>query len=278
MRWKRLGRVQAAELEDTRLQLHWAAQIPASLGYTFANPEPDWSHTSLRWNGKRGALMGAAVGNESVRAGIDLAASAIVVVADDMEDSFALNGKSLSQGYQWLWETTSRIDTARSSLIRPDHEMPKHPVGEGATFDCPNESRQELSAWFSNANRVLAAVARNQHHASVVRCWPHHFDIATLIRLDPEDDSEKARTIGAGLSPGDGGESEPYFYVTPWPYPDPDQLPDLPVGDWNREGWVGAVLTRSVISSTRSASAQQKLVNHFLDTSIAACRRLLQTD
>lgn len=275
MRWKRLGRVQPDALEDARLQLHWAAQIPASLGYTFANPEPDWSHTSLRWNGKRGALMGTAVGSQSVRAGIDLTALAIFVVADDMEDSLPLEGKSLSQGYEWLWDTTSQIDTIRSSLVRPDHEMPPHPVGDKATFDCPRESREELSAWFSNASQVLASTARSQHFASVVRCWPHHFDIATLIRLDPNDDSEEARTIGAGLSPGDAGRSEPYFYVTPWPYPDPDQLPDLPVGDWNREGWVGAVLSGSAISSAGSASDQKELVNHFLDAAIAASRRLL---
>lgn len=275
MRWKRLGRVRPDALEDTRLQLHWAAQIPASLGYTFANPEPDWSHTSLRWNGKRGALMGTTVGSPSIRAGIDLAALAIVVIADDVEDSFALEGTTLSQAYEWLWDTASAIDTARSSLIRPDHEMPPHPVGTGSTFGCPKESREELSAWFSNANRVLAAVARNQHHASVVRCWPHHFDIATLIRLDPNDDSEEARTIGAGLSPGDGGRSEPYFYVTPWPYPDPEQLPALPVGDWNREGWVGAVLKGSVVTASGSSTEQEKLVNDFVDAAIAACRRLL---
>ncbi|MBT8401504.1 MAG: hypothetical protein KJO98_13580 [Rhodothermia bacterium] len=275
MRWRRLGRIQPEALEDTRLQLHWAAQIPASLGYTFANPEPDWSHTSLRWNGRRGALMGTAVGSKSVRAGIDLAAMAIIVIADGTEDSFPLQGKSLSQGYQWLWDTTSQVDTARSSLVRPDHEMPEHPVGDGATFDCPKEAREELSAWFSNANRELAAVARNHHHASTVRCWPHHFDIATLIRLDPNDDSEEAPSIGAGMSPGDGGRSEPYFYVTPWPYPDPDQLPELPAGDWNREGWVGAVLTSNEITSARTSRDQQELVNHFLDAAIAASRRLL---
>ncbi len=275
MRWKRLGRVQPEALEDTRLQLHWAAQIPASLGYTFAIPEPDWSHTSLRWNERRGALMGTAVGSRSVRAGIDLMALAIVVVADDMEDSFPLKGKSLSQGYQWLWDTTSQIDVGRSALVRPDHEMPHHPVGDGATFDCPKESREELSAWFSNANRVLASTARSQHHASAVRCWPHHFDIATLIRLDPDNDSEEARSIGAGLSLGDGGFAEPYFYVTPWPYPDPDDLPALPVGDWNRDGWIGAVLKGKEITSLKNGNSQRELVSHYFNAAIAASRRLL---
>ena len=44
---------------------------------------------------------------------------------------------------------------------------------------------------------------------------------------------ESARTIGVGLSPGDENISEPYFYVTPWPYPPPAKLPKLPeIGAW----------------------------------------------
>ena len=40
-------------------------------------------------------------------------------------------------------------------------------------------------------------------HASEVRCWPHHFDIATLIEVVGATGAEPAHTIGAGMGPGD---------------------------------------------------------------------------
>ena len=36
-------------LTDARLQLHWAAQLAATVGRTLAEPRADDSHTSFRW-------------------------------------------------------------------------------------------------------------------------------------------------------------------------------------------------------------------------------------
>ena len=52
-----------------------------------------------------------------------------------------------------------------------------------------------------------------------MRTWPHHYDSATLILLDPAETGEDARSINVGMSPGDGSYAEPYWYVTPWPPP-----------------------------------------------------------
>lgn len=38
-----------------------------------------------------------------------------------------------------------------------------------------------MGRWFGNAHGVLTAVAGRNPDAPRVRCWPHHFDIATLI-------------------------------------------------------------------------------------------------
>jgi hypothetical protein len=62
-----------------------------------------------------------------------------------------------------------------------------------------------------------------------VRCWPHHFDIALLVRLD-EGGGEEARSIGIGFSPGDEYYQEPYFYISPYPSPKNPTLPTLPPG------------------------------------------------
>jgi len=88
-------------LTDARLQLHHAAQIVASFGYTFVAPRPDWSHTSLTWNRKHQALIGAE--SHDVRVGLRLA-DCTLIVFDGLESQHALplNRKTLEEGYTWL--------------------------------------------------------------------------------------------------------------------------------------------------------------------------------
>jgi hypothetical protein len=110
-------------------------------------------------------------------------------------------------------------------------------------------------------------------NASAVRCWPHHFDIATLLALDPPTTpSNVARTIGAGLSPGDAGSPGGYWYVTPWPYPVVSEPPPLAAGGaWHRTGWFGAVLPLSHPDAGDEASNSA-----FLASAVAACHELLR--
>src|SRR4029079_17809264 len=125
-------------------------------------------------------------------------------------------------------------------------------------------------------DRAIAAVQADNPGASPVRCWPHHFDLATLLQLDGPAAGESGRSIGAGFSPGDGERQEPYLYVTPWPYPAEPALPTLAGGgSWHREGWLGAGLPASRIVGAGSTGAQRRQVESFLDSAVAACRVLL---
>ena len=97
--------------------------------------------------------------------------------------------------------------------------------------------------------------------------WPHHFDLATLISLQGET------TVGVGFSPGDGSYPEPYWYVSPWPYP--ENTPEWPLesgGRWHTQGFTAAVLTGS--DALQSAD-QEEAAEAFLRSAIAGSRRLL---
>jgi hypothetical protein len=149
-------------------------------------------------------------------------------------------------------------------------------AGAGAAFCAHPEACAEVARWYANADRLLRAVQAANPEASPVRCWPHHFDLATLLTLDPAAAGpESARSIGIGLSPGDAARPGPYFYVTPWPYPQSPALPALKGGgSWNTEGWLGAVLeARALAGSTE----QEGQVREFLTSAIAAARRLIDT-
>ena len=123
-------------------------------------------------------------------------------------------------------------------LERPEG-LPEHPVATGAPFHLAGSAAPaELERYYAGADRLLRGLRELNPGASPVRCWPHHFDLATLILLDPDADAETARSIGVGLSPGDAARPEPYFYVLPWPRPTGD-LPALDGGAWNTGGWAG---------------------------------------
>ena len=95
------------------------------------------------------------------------------------------------------------------------------------------------------------------------------------MTLDSAVGAEEARSIGVGFSPGDGSYDQPYFYVTPWPYPDTEDLPPLAVGaHWHRTGWTGAVLTAERLISVPFAE-QQRTAREALDRAVAACSEVL---
>jgi hypothetical protein len=245
--WELLGRVSPGALGPARLTLHWAAQIVAAVGSTLIDARPDWSHTALGWieSPERGL------------AGEPLAGGTRAFLAD---------------GLVWLAGAVARqVGSPERPLARPVHELPPSPVGDGAPFEVEPEALAELSSWYANASRLLADVARATG-ASPVRCWPHHFDIATLLRLG-EGSGEEARSIGVGLSPGDGSYAEPYWYVTPWPYPKEKEVPSLALGHWHTTGWFGAVLTASELGA--DPAAQESITRSFVQSAIAASRQLL---
>jgi len=227
-------------LTDARLQLHWAAQLAATVGRTLSPPRADDSHTSFRWAGD------ALVQDDAFRSGLRLRDLTLLVGGNE----FALDGRTLDDGFAWL---QSQLPNVRKEFNDP---MPYHAVRDGAPFSLRDRGAfEELSRDYAEAARLLRPIRDD------VRCWPHHFDIATLLELDG------GRSIGAGLSPGDASCDEPYWYVNHHPPTSRCDLPPLAGGGtWNTEGWVGAMLPAS-----RGGDAKA-----FLDSAVAASRELLQ--
>ena len=86
-------------------------------------------------------------------------------------------------------------------------------------FSSDHEEKGWLSAGFGLAAQCPGSFANGlpkdlRPGPSPVRCWPHHFDIATCVALE-SGDPERERGIGTGLSPGDGTYGQPYFHVNP---------------------------------------------------------------
>jgi len=273
--WRPLGRVPATELIEARLQLHWAAQVPAAAAATLVTAAADDSHLALAWDEGHGALLTMPL-PDGRRAGIILATAELILLqaSGQVDQRLGLHGQTLDQALAWL--SAEAGDGRR--LERPAHEMPEHPVGAGKPFSLGElkSATVEMAGWYADAAQALEHLVAGRDQASPVRCWPHHFDIAALEVLDADAGPEEARSIGLGMTPGDGGFPEPYFYVLPWPRPEQAGLPELAgEGEWHTGDWLGAVLHTAAIRRDTDPGAQARRVGDFLSSAHAAALKLL---
>ena len=280
MSWNELGAVPPAELVDARLQLHQAAQVVASAGTTFLEPQPDDSHPNFGWAQPVGALLGRTLPGANVRVGLRVSDLTLLLVDRNgsVGDELALHGKTLVDAYGWLAKATTNAgaELPTRGITRSSYEIPKHATAEGAPFSSASrDALAELARWFANGFEVLTALAAQMPGASEVRCWPHHFDVGALASLETRPDGSLAKSIGLGLSPGDASYAEPYWYVSPWPYPAPSELPVLDNGGhWHAEGFTSAILTGSELIAGPPDSQSERL-HAFLDSAVAASRHAL---
>jgi hypothetical protein len=271
--WDPVGSVPPARLTEARLLLHHAAQLVSAVGRTLVPARADDGHTSLVWRSLRRRLAGEEVsGARPWCAVLQLDDLSLAVVADGKEvGRLALAARTRSEAFVWLVEQARTLGAPAEKLdLAAPYTIPKHPVETGAVFAAPGDgSLAELGRWFANADPLLGGMADGWAGSAPVRVWPHHFDIGSVLPLG-HPGGEGAPSIGIGLSPGDEAIAEPYFYVTPWPVPDP--LPDLRVGHWHREGWTGAVLTGSDVVASGDGAAQSATASTFLNGTVEALR------
>jgi hypothetical protein len=284
--WHKLTRPRARELEDTRKQLHWAAQLVSAVGATLLPARSDHSHTNLEWSdAHHGLLSQASSSQPSLRALLSFPRVTIELICSHGSSgektvlTLPLANRTFADALAELEHGVAKQLGHDVKLVRPAHELPKHrvdPDGDAAVFGgWEKHAVAELVSWFANGDRALRELRRQDPRATEIRCWPHHFDIATLLVLErehPEDpNSEVTRSLGVGMTPGDGSYADAYWYVTPWPYPASPRLPALSGGGiWHQDGWIGAVLT-----STALREPQAETFAKFMGSALAACESLV---
>ncbi|MDJ0825469.1 MAG: hypothetical protein QNJ16_08200 [Rhodobacter sp.] len=210
---------------------------------------PDDSHSNLEWSSARGMFLTHPLGAGAAhcQVGLGLAPLRLVILSDGDEiDTLALAGQTTARALDWVDEALQDIELAPASPVALPYDLPGDVV-EIDRFGEDSADLAHLAAWFSLAAGSLsdfaAANAALDPGPSPVRCWPHHFDIATYVQLEPGD-FETAKGIGVGLSPGDESYDEPYFYVNPWPHLPVASLPEpIAPGHWHTKGFVGSIAT-----------------------------------
>lgn len=264
MSWNSLSEIPRDQLSDARLQLHHAAQIPAIIARSYIGKHEEDIHANLGWDAKHQALMTHPILSPSgpIQVGIQLAKHQLILIHLEEVVTFPLHGKSWESGIHWVLGILEPKGLATGRLDRKqpyEKDLPEFPTVNGQVFQLKNEEAfVALSSFFSNADFHIQEILSNVPEASAVRCWPHHFDIASLVS------HEGSKSVGIGMSPGDASSALPYYYINMWPYPNLEQitLPSLTQGGrWHTEGWTGAVLTADEIWANKN---QENFVKCFI--------------
>ena len=222
-RWRTIEGIDRSQLSEARLQAHYAVQWLARMARAHIAPRPEHGHTNLGWDDAIGGLATHALPKGMV-AGLKI--SELTLVLRDGpgragSQAISLDGRRDADIREWLGGQLRASGLEAEALDAPSpYRMPAHPIGHGAPYAAGGlaEALAELAAWYGNADLVLSETRRRMIarglEAPPVRCWPHHFDLDSLIPLG------SGRTIGTGFSPGDDYYDEPYFYVSLHPAPD----------------------------------------------------------
>jgi hypothetical protein len=280
--WRPLGGVDPAELSQARLQVHYAVQWLARLARAAVPAQPDDSHTSLGWDDGIDGFVTHPLG-DGARLGLRLSDLTLIAESGEMarsERACSLLDRSDAEAREWMRLTFGADGLDAQSLDAPSpYAMPSHAIAQGGNYGgaAMKPALGELAAWFANGRTALEKVRRamlgHGHDAPAPRCWPHHFDLATLTSF-PLPRRTTTAYVGAGLSPGDHYYGEPYLYLSVYPAPDALALPPLPsLGHWHVEDFTGAIATATAILATaRPEAAAHAFLAAALEAALALCR------
>jgi Family of unknown function (DUF5996) len=274
--WRPLRGMDQHRLSLARLQAHHAAQWLARAARAYVPPQPDDGHTNLGWNDTLGGFTTHRM-KDGERLTLRIADLTLVLHGDAAPiQSFSLNSRTNAQARQWLGEQLGARGFDAHALDAPSpYDMPAHAVTKGAAYGVADvaDALVELAAWFANAEFLLVRVRRQmigrKLTASDVRCWPHHFDLATLISF-PTREADATGYVGAGLSPGDKYYDEPYFYVSVYPNPGNAALPRLPkLGHWHTHEFTAAVApAHQIVAANNQKAAAEEFLKAAVDVAI----------
>ena len=197
-------------LVGARCMTHKAIQLLTLAARSNLEPETDDSHSSLRWDATSKRFLSQPMPHDdgAMLIGLSLSPLRLDVVQDGTTRvKLDMEAQTTEGALQWLDRHLGQSGLNPASKVTLPYELPEA-VAKLDLFSAQTASVQltALAAWFDLANTVLSDFAKNYAYLepgpSPVRCWPHHFDIATYVQLEACS-AEAARGIGIGMSPGD---------------------------------------------------------------------------
>ena len=265
--WQHVTVADYRKLRNARLLAHYGTQWLARAARAYIPPKPGDAHTNLGWDDKFRGLTTRPLPDGS-RLGLRIP-DLMLCVLGQAGEALPLDGRAEPEVRAWLGERLwgRGADPARLDAP-PPYAMPHNVIALGARYSIEEliDPLRALAVWFANGNSMLNAVRQDlvarKLKAPEVRCWPHHFDMDSLVPLG------RGRAVGAGFCAGDEFCDEPYFYISIYPEPYIPALPLLPpVGHWHSYKFIAALAPAHKIVASLDQRAD---IAAFFDISIGA--------
>lgn len=240
-------------LVNARLLSHTLVQWPSLAARANLPARADDSHSALHYSREHHALLCQPLGDDGqYQLGFDFTGCEMLWVIDGQADrTLAIRGLNDAQIGHWCEDHLANHGLKPAAAAEMPYELEPQDLTQLMSEDRASEVAC-LGAWFAWMHEGLEQLGARHGPSAVippsVRCWPHHFDIATLFTLD-EGDTDSARSVGTGLSPGDDSYAQPYLYCTPWPAPAALTAAPGP-WDWNTEEFTALVCPVSRVDAT----------------------------
>jgi len=263
-------------------QAHFASQAGAELGKGWAVEQSDDSHSSFGWvrrNGRGGLEGVAAVGENAPRTRLVFAPLELSLINEAGEPlaSIGLGGMTVGAATAWVRSEATRHIGAPRQNTHPAPDLPDHPLNDRAPLDAGATGLAGLASMYDATDALLERL-RGAHSAfEPARCWPHHFDLASLAVVERDADGAMTSTVGVGLTPPDSLEAAGYWYVSPWAKAGLSGSPEYPRlahGRWVERGG-GVSMAVLSVEDARDAADPSEAVAGFVATAVNACLGVL---
>ncbi|MEM7619892.1 MAG: hypothetical protein AAF228_05445 [Pseudomonadota bacterium] len=249
------GSVHPKELEAARQYVHHALQWLARICYHCSPKGSDQDETPLLWVPNDSKFVTQALVELSgIHFGLQV--PTLTLFAKDNTgtmNTLSLDGQSESDILDWMSSVLKESHFKTDVLLEPlPYSLPAHKLDEDAMYDAIDTALElrELALWYDYGYTILKLLQdENTSHTkriSDIRCSPRDLSLTTTLQFHHTQDKSGDAKVHLGFSPGDEHYSEPYFFVTHWPYLEPRRLPELPfIGKWHVQGSVRAIALSS---------------------------------
>ena len=206
------------ELDRDWQAIHYAAQALVEIGKRWGDPAADDSHSAMRWDpGHRALVIEGAGDRGPIRGSLKMRTLSLHLRgAGGSTEELCLDGLSLAEAMEWTNAASGRLAGPPRHASVPAPDLPDHPIATGESFRLSEPRGAAIEALYHATAHTLSRLASIAPAFGTARCWPHHFDLASLAVLRTGPSGEMQRTLGAGLTPPDAVEGSGYFYVSPW--------------------------------------------------------------
>lgn len=242
-----LPQIEYNNFSNTRDSIQLIAQLVSAIKGKIIPHQKNWEEYSLKVYSKgftsSAIPMETQSGIEALELNINLIEHKLKIFYKNFRDEISIEQSTI------LDFTNMFIEKLNSYGIEIAKQDAKFYANKNLTYD-KSESEKLWNLFRQVYFLFLKFRGTTLFEASNINLWPHHFDLALLLfsgklvdGQEPSNWDYSREQMNFGLSSGDSGIQQPYFYVTAYPFDEKILKMELPkYAEWHTQDWQGLVI------------------------------------